>query len=350
MTGSINRRMVLAGGAATIGALAMPSIARGAPRTFVIGTNGGTAYEGFYRGVLQHFEQRYNAKVVPVFGSGTELLNRVLAERAQPTLDCVTTYIGDWDVGKAEGVFEKVNYDKIERVDEIYDFMHDKDGYAPFINFGVWGIVYDGSMVSAPPKSFKELWDEQYARQIMIGGLNHHQIHLAAFAHAWTGDQHNIDAAFDKLKELAPRLAGYYGLNSDTQSKFQQGWASIASWYSHHAHRVRNSGIPLEFAFPEEGAWIYPQAYHAIKGTENVDLVEGLISTFFDPEIASAYAQTDGYIPGNPNAVIEGELRQFIPTIDQVMESNSWDFDFINANEGEWLNRWNAEITPLIKS
>jgi len=343
-----NRRQMLVGTAAVVGTLAMPAIARAAPREFVIGTNGGTAYEGFYRGVLQHFEQRYNAKVVPVFGSGTELINRVLAERAQPTMDCITTYVGDWNVGKAEGVFEKVDYNKIERVDEVYEFMRDPDGYAPFINFGAWGVVYDTSMVTTPPASFKAMWDEQYAGQVMIGGLNHHQIHLAAFAHAWTGDQHNIDVAFEKVKEVAPRLAGYYGLNSDTQSKFQQGWASIASWYSHHAQRVRNSGIPLEFVFPEEGAWIYPQAYHAVKGTEHVDLVEGLISTFYDPEIAAAYAQSDGYVPANRNAVIEGELRKFIPTVDQVLAGNSWDWAFINANSGAWLDRWNAEVTPLI--
>ncbi len=345
-----NRRAVLIGSASVAGALAMPNIARGAPREFVIGTNGGVAYEAFYKAILQPFEEKHNAKVVPVFGGGNELMNRVLAEKANPTMDCVTTYVGAWEVGKAEGVFEKVDYSKIEHIDDVYEFMHDPDGYAPFINFGAWGIVFDKSAVATGPQSFKALWQDEFADKVLIGGLYHWQIHLAAFAHAWTGDQHNIDVAFEKMKELAPKMAGLYGLNSDTQSKFQQGLGSIAPWYSHHAHRVRQMGVPLEFVFPEEGAFIYPQAYHAVKGTEHVDLVEKLISIFYDPAVAVAYAQTDGYVPANSKAVIPDELRPYIPTIEQVTQSNNWDWGFVNGNQGDWLMRWNSEVVPLIKS
>lgn len=346
---SLTRRSVLIGTASAASALAMPSIARGAPREFVIGTNGGVAYESFYKAILRPFEERYNAKVVPVFGGGNELLNRVLAEKANPTMDCVTTYIGGWNVGKTEGVFEKINYNNIEHLDDVYEFMRDPDGYAPFINFGAWGIVYDKSVVPDGPKSFKQLWDDRFVSKVLVGGLYHWQIHLAAFALAWTGDQHNIDAAFEKVKEFAPKIAGLYGLNSDTQSKIQQGLGSIAPWYSHHAHRVRRSGIPLEFIFPEEGAFLYPQAYHAVKGSKNIDLVEGLISAFYDPKLAVAYAETDGYVPANSKAIIPDDLRRNIPTMDQVLSSNNWDWAFINENQGDWLQRWNAEVVPLIK-
>jgi len=343
-----NRRTILVGGAALAGTLAMPNIALGATRDFVLGTNGGVAYEGLYRNILQHFERRHNVRVVPVFGGGSELLNRVLAERANPSMDCVVTFQGAWLIGKAEGVLEKVDYNNIEHIDDVPDFLHDPDGYAPVVNIGAWGVVYDSSVHASPPLSFKEFWNPEYANEVMIGGINHWQIHLAAFAHAWTGDQHNIDAAFEKVKELAPRLAGFYGLASDAQSKFQQGLASIAPWYNYTAQRVRQLGIPLEFQFPEEGSFLYPQAYHAVAGTQNVDLVEKMIGTLYDPELAVEFARTDGYIPASRKAVIDSELQKQILTFEQVLQSNNWDWEFINANQGDWLTRWNAEVRPLV--
>lgn len=346
---AIDRRRFMVGATAATGALAMPAVARGAPRELVIGTNGGAAYEGFYRTVLRHFEARHNVKIVPVFGSGAELLNRVIAERANPTMDVIGTFQGAWLVGKAEGVFEKVNYSKIDHIDDVYETVIDPEGYAPYVNFGAWGLVYDESAVTDAPRSFKDLWDPRFANQVMIGGIHHWQIHLAAFAHAWTGDQHNIDAAFDKVKELAPTLGGFYGLSSDAQSKFQQGIGSVATWYNFAAQRVSEAGVPLRFVTPEEGAFLYPQAYHAIKGRENIDLVEKFIGTMFDPELSVDYARTDGFMPANKKARLDDQLKANMLTPEEIMASVNWDWEFVNANQNAWLDRWNAEVLPLVR-
>ncbi len=344
---STRRRTLLAGLAGA--ALAQPRIARGAPVELVLGANGGAAYRNLYNNVLRHFEARHNAKVVPVFGSGSELLNRVLAERNRPTMDCFVTFQGAWLVGKAEGVLEKVDYNKIPHIDDVYDFLRDPDGYAPFVNFGAWGIVYNRDTLRTPPRSFKALWDRAYDRKVMLGGIYHWQIHLAAFAFAWTGDQKRIDVAFDKVKELAPRLAGLYGLSSDTQSKFQQGIADIAPWYSYTAQRVRQLGVPVAFQMPEEGGFIYPAAYQAVKGTQKVDLVEKLIGTFYDPTLQPGLAREDGFIPSNRKTVLPAAVAAELPTIEEVLRCHHWDWELINRGEGAWLNRWNAEVRRLVR-
>ena len=347
--GSPTRRSVVAGAAALAASMAAPNVVRAAPRRFVIGTNGGVNYEALYNNILRHLEQRYDVKVVPVFGGGTELMNRILAERASPTLDCVVTFQGGWLIGKTEGVLEKVNYNNIANIADVPEFLYDPDGYAPFVNLGAWGIVSDTSAVKTPPRSFKALWDPQYHKKLMIGGISHWQITLAAMAHAWTGDQHNIDAAFLKLKELAPQFAGFYGTTSDALTKFQQGIASLATWYSYTAYKAAYEGMPLQFIFPEEGAFLYPQAYQAVKGTQNVDLVEKMIGLIYDPVLSINYARTDGFIPCSRRAVLPDDLKGKILSFDQVLKSNNWDWKFITANQGAWLTRWNAEIRPLMR-
>jgi putative spermidine/putrescine transport system substrate-binding protein len=344
-----SRRSLLRATAIGSAALAVPNVARGNPVEIVIGTNGGAAYRGLYTQVLRHFEQRHNAKVVPVFGAGSELLNRVLAERARPTLDAVVVFQGAWLIGRAEGVFEKVDYSKIDHIDDVYDFLRDPDGYAPFVNFGAWGICYNAAVVRRPPTSFKALWERAYDRQVLVGGVFHWQIHLTAFAHAFTGDQKQIDVAFARMRELAPRLGGFYGLSSDAQSKVQQGIGNILPWYSYTAQRVRQLGIPLQFQMPEEGAFLYPSGYYPVKGTQKVDLVEKLIGTFYDPALAPGLAREDGWIPANRKVRLDDALQREILTVDEVLRSHNWDWEFINANQDAWLTRWNREIRPLVR-
>ena len=346
----LRRRRVLGTGAAALAAtLTRANIARAAPVELVLGTNGGDEYEVTYKAVYQRFEQKYNAKIVPVFGDGATLLNRVIAEKSHPSMDVTVTYQGGWLIGQAQGVFDTVDYGNIPHIDEVYDFMKDPKGYAPFVNFGAWGIVYDHDTVKTPPTSFKSLWQPQYYNQIMIGGIYHWQIHLTAFAYAWTGKQANIDVAFQKVKELAPHLAAFYGLSSDTQSKFEQGIASIATWYSYTTQRLRNAGMNLLFQFPEEGAFIYPISFQAIKGTKKLDLVEKLIGEFYDPQACIALARLNGYIPANRNTTLPPDLKSQILSYDQVLKSHSWDWALINAQQDAWLTRWNAEVRPLVR-
>ncbi|MFI5012389.1 MAG: ABC transporter substrate-binding protein [Hyphomicrobiales bacterium] len=347
-TGRNLSRRGLLGGAAATGLLAAPNIARAAPTELVIGTNGGEEYRQVYKAVYGPFEQKYNAKIVPVFADGATLLNRVIAEKSSPTLDATVAYQGAWLVGKAEGVFEKLNYANIPNIDDVYDFIRDPEGYGPFTSFGAWGIVYNRDTVKKPPTSFKALWSPDYAGKILIGGIYHWQIHLAAFAHAWTGDQSKVDVAFDKVKELAPRLAGFYGLTSDAQSKFQQGLGDIATWYSFTAQRLRNINIPMAFQTPEEGAFIYPSNFQAVKGTKKLDLVEKLIGQFYEPQSCVAMAELDGQIPANRKVKLDVALQKEILTNEEVLKAHNWDWAMINAQQNAWLTRWNAEIRPLV--
>lgn len=344
----LSRRAAMKIATATATTLAAPRIARAAPTELVLGTNGGEEYKAVYEAVYAPFEKKYNAKIVPVFADGATLLNRVLAERANPTMDATVTYQGGWLIGKAEGVFEKVDYSAIPNINDVYPFMRDPDGYAPFTNFGAWGIVYNRDTVKKPPTSFKALWDPAYKGQIMIGGIYHWQIHLTAFAYAWTGDQGKIDVAFDKVKQLAPGLAAFYGLTSDAQSKFQQGIADIATWYSYTAQRLRNMKMPMAFQTPEEGAFLYPACFEAVKGTKKIDLVQKLIGQFFEPESCLALARLNGWIPANRNVKLPPDLQSQILTVDEVLKAHTWDWALINAQQNAWLTRWNAEIRPLL--
>ena len=109
----------------------------------MLGTNGGEEYKVMYEAVYRPFEQKYNVKIVPLFGDGATLLNRAIAEKARPSMDCTVTYQGGWQIGKAEGIFEKIDIKNVPFADTIYDFLLDPEGYAPFCNFSAWGIAYN---------------------------------------------------------------------------------------------------------------------------------------------------------------------------------------------------------------
>jgi len=117
---ALSRRALLGTAAGGAAVLAAPNIARAAPTELVLGTNGGEEYKVVYESVYAPFEKKHNVKIVPVFADGATLLNRVIAERANPSMDATVTYQGAWLIGQAEGVFEKVDYSGIPNMGDVY--------------------------------------------------------------------------------------------------------------------------------------------------------------------------------------------------------------------------------------
>ena len=60
------------------------------------------------------------------------------------------------------------------------------------------------------------------------------------------------------------------------------------------------------------------------------------------------YARSDGYAPCSSKAVLPDDLKGKILSFDEILRSHLWDWEFVNANQGDWLTRWNAEVRPLV--
>ena len=350
-THSSRRDFLKTGAAALTGAtvLGAPYVARSATTELVMGTNGGTWWDHWYEGCVKGFEKAFDVKVTPFKGSSFELLQKALAERQNPTMDLTVTFGETNARGRMEGLWSKVNYRNLPNVDKCYPFVRDKDGFAPPSANLTWSIAYNGETVKNPPKSFKEFADPKYKGQIMIGGTIHQAMILMSFADAWSGDQRNIDAGFAAVKQVMPNVSVFFGLTSDAQSKFQQGLGSIACWFAETTGRLRDMGVPLRFQIPNEGAWLYPCTYHPIVGTKKLDLCEKFINYTLGEESQVAMAKLERFTPYNRTVKVPPEIAKELLTVEQMQKMNLFDWNLVGKAMGGWFDRWNREITPLLK-
>lgn len=355
---SVNRRTFLMGAATLVGSMSLVDViaacggsssqgSSGPPTPIVVGANGGTSYDQLYAAVFKPFEKKYNAQVVPVFGDANTLLAKALAEKDNPTMDMCLVGPGLWLIGQQNGVFEKVNYNNIPNIADVYDFLKDPNGYAPNVTMFGWGLVYNSKTVTNPPVSFRDIWDPRFKGQVMLPVVaSAAQLLIAAVSYYWSGDQHNDDLAFSKIKELMPNVTTFFGLVADAQSKFQQGVAQVATWYSSF---LNGAGVPLAFQTPTEGAFAFAQGYQVVTGTKKKDLAEKLIGQFFDPQSCAALAKVQNLIPANKTTQLDPELAKAIMPVDQVLKMKTWDYTYTVANRTKWIDRWNAEVVPLLK-
>lgn len=347
---TISRRDVLkmaaAAGAAT---LAAPYVANAAATELVLGNNGGTWWDHWYEGVIKPFETAHGVKVTPFKGSSFELLQKAMAERKDPTMDLTITFGETNARGRLEGIWGKPSYDKLPNVKKCYPFVVDKDGYSPPSGNLSWALVYNSQKVKEPPKSFKDLADPRFKGQVMMGGTIHQVMILMSFAQVWSGDQHNIDAGFAAVKQVMPNVSSFFGLTSDAQSKFQQELGTVACWFAEPSGRLRDMGVPLAYRIPDDGAWLYPMTYHPVAGTKKMDLCEKFIDFTLDETSQANMAKLERFTPLNTMAKVPPEIARELLTVEQMQKLNLFDWNFASANMDSWFDRWNREITPLLK-
>jgi putative spermidine/putrescine transport system substrate-binding protein len=348
---STRRDFLKTGAAAVAGTaiLGFPRVGRAQATELVLGTNGGTWYDHWYEGSFRHFEKAHGVKIVPFKGSSFELLQKALAERRGPTMD-LTASFGETNArGRMAGLWANPNSANLPIVAQCYPFVRDKDGWAPAPANLTWSIVYNTEKVKTPPQSFKEFADPKLKGQVMMGGTIHQAMILLSFAQTWSGDQHNIDAGFAAVKQVMPNVSTFFGLTSDAQNKFQQGLGSVACWFAETTGRLRDMGVPLRYQIPTEGAWLYPHIYHPINGTKKMDLCEKFINFTLGEESQLNMAKLERFTPVNRTVKVPAEIVKEVLTVDQMQKMNQFDWQFVGKDMDGWFDRWNREITPLLK-
>src|SRR5581483_729441 len=93
---------------------------------------------------------------------------------------------------------------------------------------------------------------------------------------------------------------------------FQSGQAVLAVWGSGRVQSFANTGFPVDFVYPKEGAVILLKDY--------------------------------GYGPVNKTVQVPAGLGSMAPLGERAAKLINPDWDTINAQREDWTKRWNREV------
>jgi putative spermidine/putrescine transport system substrate-binding protein len=338
-----NRRGVVLALSAIAGAsiLKFPTLAAAAEQ-LVVTTYGGS-WEKFWR-----------ASLLPAFAKKTGFEPKLdIALGRVITTNMRTAGVGNSPYGvvmtneiyakvlRSEDYFQKLDLAKIPSYADLYPVAKATDGWAAVGLISPIGIGYRTDLVTKPPKSWKDFWDNsEFKGKIGLYNIQNSagKMMLMLISLLYGGDIHNVDVGFQKLAELAPVLQTDFNMST----MMSTGEVVVAPFDFGEIARLRNQGLPVDCIIPEEGLLMWDQTFNVAKGAASADLASAYIEFILSPEGQNLLMREFFVSPINRKVEVPAELKRDVPVSGADMERFfKWDWAFVNANAETFAKRWN---------
>jgi len=242
---------------------------------------------------------------------------------------------------------------KIEGMDksELYPAALFKDDKAVAIGQTGTGFMINTKVFKdkgwAIPTSWNDLKDPKFKKQLVIPPINNTYglYALMMYARMNGGGEKNIDPGFKVMKnDINPNVLVYEPSPGKMTELFQSGQANIAVWGTGRVQAFANTGFPVDFIYPKEGAPILlASACPVAKATVN-PLAHEMIKTLLSASVQTGMAKEMGNGPVNTKVDVNMPELKMAPVGERAKLIISPDWDAINAQREEWTKRWNREV------
>jgi len=234
--------------------------------------------------------------------------------------------------------------------EDIYDFAR-FGGNAIGIGLNATGIVYNAEVFKkngwSPPTSWQDLTDKKYAQRFTTSSISgtYGVDTLVMLARIAGGSETNIQPGFDAIrKELAPNVVSWSSSPAQIAEMFEDGDIDIAVWGINRAIPLKDSGFPVEFVYPKEGAVALVAAACVVAQNSAPDLSQAFVQYLVSPAVQANLA-TQGFGPTNRKTKLDGKLAAKLPYgPEKIAKMVSMDWPAINQHRAEWTDEWNRTI------
>ncbi len=338
-----NRRSVLLALAGLLGGgiFNVPALVAAAEQ-LVVTTYGGT-WEKFWRdALLPAFTKRSGLEPTLDIALGRVITtNMRIAGIGRSPYSVVMTNEIYASVLRAQGYFDKLDLAKIPSYADLYPVAKAVDGWAAVGLISPIGIGYRTDMVTNPPKSWKDLWDNpEFKSKIGLYSIQNSagKMMLMLASLIYGGDIHNVDVGFKKLAELAPVLQTDFNMST----MMSTGEVIVAPYDFGEIARLRNQGLPVDCVTPVEGLLMWDQTFNVAKGAPAAELASAYIEFVLSPEGQNLVMREFFVSPVNRKVVVPDDLKRDVPVSGADMDRFiKWDWAFANANAEQFAKRWN---------
>jgi putative spermidine/putrescine transport system substrate-binding protein len=334
------------GTAALLVLLAAPALAQN--KTLVVASYGGSWEQEMRKHVIPDFEAKHGVKVEYVAGNSTDTLAKLQAQKANQVID-----IAIMDDGVMYQAIQLGFCGQIQGLDksELYPAASFKGDKAVAVGQTGTGFMINTKTFKAKgwatPTSWNDLKDPKFKKLLVIPPINNTYglYTLMMFAKLNGGGEKNIEPGFKVMKaDINPNVLVYEPSPGKMTELFQSGQGQIAVWGTGRVQAFANTGFPVDFVYPKEGAPILlASACPVAKATVN-PLVNEFIKVMVSAPVQTVLAKEMGNGPVNTKVDVNMPELKMAPVGERAKLIYSPDWDAINAQREEWTKRWNREV------
>ncbi|MGH3756378.1 extracellular solute-binding protein [Actinophytocola sp.] len=316
--------------------------------TVVFAGSGATIQKVLENEVFTEFTAKTGIKVTYQPGTAGQNLAKVQASASSPDID---VYFGN-AITHAQGtqmnLWDKIDPALVPSAKNTFPEVRTSDGFGVVFGQYMTGLEYNTKIFAekgfAPPTSWKDLWDPAYRGHVALYdiAIGYTQDVLPHWAKAWDIDPSDTDALFEQVKKLKPQQVGIATAPPALATLLQQEAAWIT--YNSNLQVVQNadSGVPVEFVTPVEGAIGFENTLDVVKGAPHAENAQKLIDFMLGEDPQTVIAKKLTMAPVIPGLDLDADTLKVTgyspdaPRSDVVPAM----IDLEVANLKEWTDAW----------
>lgn len=304
--------------------------------------------------IIPKFEAEFKCRVFTTEGATLSNIAALRATRDAPRFSVMSMDDVGIPQAKQEGLIEKLDPNKIPNLEKVYKRYIFEDGYG--VGFAISSAaMFVNPQVTKSLDSYEQIFDAKYRKQILLNTPKNTQsvLMLIVATSLVTGKplkeaQYLVDQGWDKLATLKPNVLTIY--DSEAQVlQVAQGQATIGGIeYSKAIYPHTAKGMPIDMAFPKEGAFTGINSITMVKNAPEPELGAAFINRLLEPSVAKMLAEQTLSAPSVAGIDFKPEVARFLAypdtkAIDLGLFTPDW--NYIVPRRGPWLERYNQVFT-----
>jgi putative spermidine/putrescine transport system substrate-binding protein len=303
--------------------------------------NGGIYEEHARRLVIDPFERETGASVDVVPASAAQMITRLTAERASPSVD--VAIVDELVMGSAieQGLFDTIDPRNVPSLQDLASEALDPRGYGPRVHCHNLVLGYNTTLLGVnPPAGWADLWHPRFRGTVVPGAveLTPGLLFLLEANRLNGGTFENPDPGFEALKRLSPNVRKYYRTIGEVRPMVANENVVVA--ISSNMLQVEMAqGSPVGMVFPAEGCLGSPAVAQVVRGARDKALAEQFIDSYLRPEAQLGWARDYHVSVFNTKAAVPADVRARIADTTVYFDATA-----VSRYRAAWVDRWMREI------
>ncbi|MFL9874365.1 ABC transporter substrate-binding protein [Paraburkholderia megapolitana] len=343
--GFLRPRAVALGLAAT---LVGPLLAQ-AETTLYVANVGGSNETMYRQKIIPAFEKAHDVKIVYVAGNSSDTLAKLQAQKGHQQINVAVMDDGPMYQAMQMGLCAKV--DEAPVMKDLYPLAR-LGPTAVGVGMVATGIGYNAEafrkMGLPAPDSWNVLTDKRLKGKLGVPPItNTYGLHtLVMLARMNGGGEKNIEPGFTAIaKQIAPNVLSWAPTPGEMDGLMQSGDVILAPYGSGRAVALQNTGFPLKFVYPKEGAVALQVAACVVAENAQPALSQQFVQYLLSPDVQVIQAQAIGLGPVNSTVKLTPEVAARVPYgASEIAKLVALDWATINPHRAEWTERWNRSV------
>lgn len=205
-------------------------------------------------------------------------------------------------------------------------------------------IVYNPAKFSSAPDSFNAALDPRYKGRVGLSDILYNFNAMTGALAA--GDKSGtLTSGIKFLRELKKNQPKVYPSNEAVAAALKTGDVWMTCMWKARAIQWKKAGVPIDFAFPQEGA--VPAVFEAAvpKTSRSQPCGFNYLNAMLDPRAQLGFAQTMGYAPTVKNASLPADLQKMVGFSDaQLAKLLHIDYAKTAEQKPGLLDYWNQDF------